>query len=121
MPRFARKTEAKKQTCHSDIQRVLDRAIKIVDFTIIYGHRGERDQNDAYAKGNSKVLFPNSKHNQSPSVAVDVAPWPIDWENIKRFNYLAGVIMTCAHEEGVELTWGGDWGWDWGHFELKEV
>jgi len=40
---------------------------------------------------------------------MDIAPYPIDWKDLERFYVLAGVIMACAHEEGVKIRWGGDW------------
>jgi peptidoglycan L-alanyl-D-glutamate endopeptidase CwlK len=63
------------------------------------------------------VGWPNSKHNETPSRAVDIAPYPIDWEARGRFHVLAGHMMMAFHglqEEGeirdtLDLRWGGDW------------
>jgi len=69
----------------------------------------------AYNAGRSKVKWPNGKHNKRPSMAVDVVPYPIDWQDRDRFHYFAGYVMGVAdmlHAEGLinhRLRWGGDW------------
>lgn len=109
MYKFGKSSEQKLQTCHVDLQAVLHRAIACVDFTILEGTRDEATQNAAYATGKSKLKFPQSKHNHSPSLAVDIAPYPIDWKNRERFSYLAGIVIATANEMDIALRWGGDW------------
>lgn len=128
MPKFGERSQRLLNQCHPDIQRVLNRAIKIMDFAVITGHRGKEEQNDLFHKGLSMKKWPESRHNSQPSEAVDVVPWPIDWEDTHRFSLLAGVIWACAELERVQFRWGGDWDsdtettdqtfMDWGHFEL---
>ncbi|RLI49790.1 M15 family peptidase [Candidatus Bathyarchaeota archaeon] len=128
MYKFGTKSQQKIATCHPDLQDILDEAIKIVDFTVLCGHRGEEEQNEYFHSGRSKVQYPNSKHNQMPSVAVDIAPYPIDWNNIERFAQLGGIIKGIAHTKGVKIRCGFDWDcdgditdhsfMDWPHIEL---
>ena len=128
MPRFSRASLSALATCHADLQRVMEEAIRHIDFTVIEGHRGRTAQEKAYKAGNSKVRWPNGKHNTLPSKAVDIAPYPIDWSDTERFVYFAGIIMGIAAEMGIKLRWGGDWDGDthvkdekfrdYGHFEL---
>lgn len=133
MPKFGRSSEAQLATCHPDLQRVLRLAIQHFDFAVVEGHRGKQAQDRAYAKGLSKVRWPHGNHNRTPSTAVDLAPYPIDWSNeskaIERFVFLAGVVTTCAEQLGIPLRWGGDWNdnedmrdegrfRDYPHFEL---
>ncbi len=73
------------------------------------GHRREERQNVMFRTGKSKLKWPNSKHNQSPSLAVDIAPYPIDWNDFREFDYLAGLVIGIGHQMGVEIRWGGDW------------
>ena len=71
-----------------------------------------------------------SKHNQEPSLAVDVAPWPIDWNDSHRFYHFAGFVLGIAAALNIRLRWGGDWDSDFDlrdqtffdlpHFELEE-
>jgi|SRR3990167_1636574 len=121
-------------TCDDRIKKVLREVIKIFDFTILEGFRNEVDQNLAYARGHSKVRWPEGKHNKSPSLAVDIAPFPIDWSSkeaaTQRFIYLAGHVMSEARRQGIPLRWGGDWDGnndtrderfrDLGHFEINK-
>ena len=79
------------------------------DCSILIGHRGEEAQNKAFDEGKSKVRYPKGKHNSKPSTAVDVAPYPIDWEDRERFIYFAGLVKGIALEMGISLRWGGDW------------
>ena len=133
MPKFGTNSTRKLETLDSRLQRVLNRAIQGgPDFSVIFGHRSEADQTLAFAAGNSKKEFPDSKHNSSPSRAVDICPYGGQdvWGDHIRFGLIAGWIMKCAEEEGVEIRWGGDWRQNWratkssffdgGHFELME-
>lgn len=107
------------ETLHPDNQKVLTRALVIMDHSIICGHRGEKDQNKAFEDGFSQLKWPDSSHNAVPSNGFDVAPFPIRWDDINRFCELAGVILAIAHEMGIKLKWGGHWPRfkDYGHFE----
>lgn len=120
MPSFSERSLAKLRSCDERLIRVLMRAIKITDFTVLEGARGKEAQEAAFAAGTSHAHYPDSKHNKVPSQAVDIAPYPIDWSNRERFVYLAGIIAACAHEEGVALVWGGTFKklQDLPHFEL---
>lgn len=130
MPKFGPRSLERLATCHPDLQRVMREAIiDGPDFTILCGHRGEAEQNDAVAKGLSKAPWPTSKHNSLPSRAVDIAPYPIDWNDRARFKHLAEHVFSVAAGLGIRLRWGGDFNmdgdkttndaWDLPHFELK--
>jgi len=112
MPTFSTLSEQRLATCDVRLQAILKEAIRHVDFTIMCGFRGPDEQEDAYRTGRSKVRWPNSKHNRRPSVAVDLAPFPVDWTDTARFARLAGYIERIAHEQGVKLRWGGDFNMD---------
>lgn len=122
MPDFGSKSQERLVTLHDKLQYTLQDAIKITDFAIVWGYRDEASQNEAYATGHSDRPWPNSLHNQMPSRAVDVAPWPIHWESLQDFIFLAGVITACAGARGIKIKWGGRWKHpqDWGHFELPQ-
>jgi len=130
MPRFSIKSKSKLHTCHENLIGLFNEVVKHFDCTIIEGHRGQKKQDEAYNKGNSKIKFPYGKHNASPSVAVDVAPYPIDWNDRDRFHYFAGYVLGTAKQMGLRIRWGGDWDMDTQtkdnkfddlvHFELKK-
>lgn len=112
MPKFSERSLSHLSTCHPDIQRILNAVILFFDFTVLVGHRDKEAQNEAFATGRSGKQYPNSKHNALPSIAVDIAPWPIDWKDRERFTYLAGHIKQAANELGLKVRWGGDWDQD---------
>ena len=117
MPKFSKSSLSKLETCHDDLQKVFKEVIKHVDCTIIEGHRGEERQNKLCDEGKSKVRFPNGRHNASPSRAVDVMAYPIDWNDRERNTLFAGYVIGLARGMGITLRWGGDWDSD---FNLKE-
>lgn len=130
MPSFGNKSLEKLNTCHPDIIKVMNEAIKHTDFTVLYGTRTVAEQQALYAQGRTKPgaivtnidgVTKKSKHNYLPSLAVDIAPWPIDWNDIKRFKELAVVVKKAADTVGVAIQWGGDWKTfkDWPHWEIK--
>lgn len=109
---------------------VLTQAIELtpVDFTLLSGYREQEEQDELFAKGMSKLKYPMSKHNTNPSMAVDFAPYPIDWKDERAFSLVAGVIITVGNMNNIKLRWGGDWDndgstrdqtfMDLGHLEL---
>ena len=112
MPAFSETGRKRLETCDPRLQRVLNEAIKHWDFTVLAGHRGEAEQNEAFKKGNSTKRWPDSKHNTLPSLAVDIAPYPIDWTNLSRFQSLANRIIGLAAGMGIKLRSGLDWDGD---------
>ena len=77
--RFGRTSARRLATCTLDMQTLMVAAISAddcpVDFSVICGHRTEAEQNDAHARGASKLRWPKSRHNSYPSMACDVAPY----------------------------------------------
>ena len=112
MPRFSKRSEAKLATCDPKLQQLFNEVIKGFDCSILVGHRGQFEQAKAVIEGRSKVHWPNSKHNSSPSQAVDVAPYPIDWEDRERFHLFAGYVLGIASQLNIPIRWGGDWDMD---------
>ena len=130
MPRFSSKSKRKLDTCHESLQQLFSEVVKSFDCTVIEGHRGEKKQNEACRKGNSKLKYPNGKHNKTPSIAVDVIPYPIDWKDRDRMHYFGGFVLGIAKKMGFKIRWGGDWDMDTHtkdnkfddlvHFEMKK-
>ena len=129
MPKFGRTSKKRLVTCKEDLQVLFNEVVKHFDCSVLVGYRGRNEQDTAYESGHSKVKWPNGKHNKKPSVAVDVAPYPIDWEDRERFIYFGGFVKGCAFRMNLPLRWGGDWDSDTQlsdnkfddlvHFELK--
>tara|TARA_R110002167_G_scaffold94892_2_gene253043 strand:+ start:9202 stop:9597 length:396 start_codon:yes stop_codon:yes gene_type:complete len=113
MAYFGRKSKKQLSTCDERLYDVFNEVIKHIDCSVLEGHRGEIRQNQLYEEGKTKVFFPNGRHNSSPSRAVDVVPYPIDWDDRERFTLFAGFVLGIAKSMGITLRWGGDWDRDW--------
>lgn len=135
MAQFSKISKDRLATAHKDLQTLFNEVIKHFDCTILYGHRSPEEQYELYKKGRKKkedgtwaiighvVTFLDgfiklSKHNHKPALAVDVVPYPIDWDNTTRMDYFGGFVMgiyTQLKAEGKitsEIRWGHDWDGD---------
>lgn len=99
-------------TCCDALVQTFTAVIEQIDHTIIEGRRSALVQNEHFRTGRSKVQWPNSPHNEAPSAAVDAAPYPIDWNDTKRFYYFAGLVKGIGYRLGHRIRWGGDWDGD---------
>lgn len=113
MAKFGTKSKARLATCDKRLQDLFNVVIKEVDCSVLEGHRGESRQNQLFKEGKTKVTYPKGRHNASPSLAVDVAPYPIDWDDRERFTLFAGYVLGVASRMGIHVRWGGDWDKDW--------
>ncbi len=125
MPRFSTSSWRKLQTVRSELREVMEVVIDHYDITILEGRRSWERQDELFRQGKSKLRSGESKHNAPMDRgggemenwlvdAVDIAPYPIDWKDTKRFVYMAGLVM------GVATTWvtgsgGRQLGWRSGH------
>ena len=137
MPQFGKTSLQKLNTCDTKIQDICNEAIKYIDFSIITGHRTKEEQDSLYPKF-TKVKWPNGKHNDLPSKAVDVAPYIKPYgvifgskeqvENImiisnrselevkafikKSYSRLIGFLEAIAALKDIDIRVGIDWDGD---------
>ena len=112
MPTFGARSRAQLDTCDPRLIEICERVIKTYDFTVLEGHRSNERQDELFRQGKSKLTAGQSRHNHSPSLAVDIAPYPIDWNEVRRFYFLQGMIKQAAADLGVEIRQGCDWDGD---------
>ena len=105
MPHFGKRSKQRLKGVDIKLQHILNRLVKIMDVSIIEGLRTQKRQDELVKKGASKTKY--SKHIKGK--AVDVAPYPIDWEDRERFHYMGGMLRGIAHELNIKVRWGGDW------------
>ena len=136
MNKWSRTSAKRLNTCHVDLITLCNIVLQVHDCTIVEGHRNQKCQNQAYYIGNSKLQWPNSKHNKTPSLAVDVVPF-INGKatyNREQILYFSGIVLGIANRLSIEglmthkVRWGGDWDrdndfkehkfFDGAHFEL---
>ena len=114
------------------LQRVVKRAIQLTkqDFMVLEGVRTKEQCMINYGKGRTaaqcvakgvpaqyanpnaaKVTWLNdpfaSKHVSGK--AVDLVPYPVDWNDLKKFDAIAQAMLQAAKELNVPIRWGADW------------
>ena len=138
MYRFSEKSKAKLATCDGRLQELFNQVIKYYDCSVLEGHRSDERQEELFRQGKSKLRAGQSKHNKNPSLAVDVAPYPIDWKKLdagdkkeyNKFYYFVGYVKATADQLNIKIRCGADWDndndlndqtfFDLPHFELVE-
>ena len=114
MPSFGQASQQRLNSCHTDLAVIFNEVVKTFDCSVVCGHRTKSEQDKVYPRY-SQVQWPKSKHNSLPSIAVDVIPYPVDWQDIKRFYLFGGYVLATArhlYDAGLvshRLRWGGDW------------
>lgn len=108
---------------HPDLVAVVERAIQITeqDFIVIEGVRTQERQDELWAQGRTKPgpIVTWTKDASSHGIgkdgyghAVDICPFPVDWNDISKFDLIYVAMMSAAQELGVRLRYGGDWDMD---------
>ena len=105
MPKFGKRSRERLKGVNAKLVNVLNELIKIMDVTIIEGLRSEKRQAELLKEGATKVKY--SKHMEGK--AVDLAPYPVDWEDRERFHYMGGMLRGIGQSMGIKVRWGGDW------------
>lgn len=119
-PIFGKESRAKLRTCHPDLQLIFNEVIKYYDTTILEGVRSDERQKDLFDEGLSKcdgksVKSKHQRYVDGYSYAVDAVPYPVEWGDIKRFFFLAGIVISTSerlYAEGKishKIRWGHDW------------
>lgn len=91
---------------------------KYPDMHCSWVHRNESEQDSAFARGESKLKWPHSKHNKLPSEAIDI--FQIDQNGMAVFDpKFCNDVKKFLLSQGFDFKWGGDFKslGDYGHFE----
>ncbi|WP_368933698.1 M15 family metallopeptidase [Brevundimonas naejangsanensis] len=121
--RLGAQSRARLAGVHPDLVRVVERAIQLspVDFSVLEGVRTPQRQRELYAQGRTKpgpkvtwTLTSNHFVNAQTGYghAVDLIPFPVDWEGpvrFPKFDAIAQAMFAAAGELGVPIRWGADW------------
>lgn len=97
------------------LQEVAHKVLVIKDHSVLKGHRPEDEQNAAFYTKRSKLKWPDGKHNDIPSKALDVQTYPLpETDQALREDqlYLLGLYVGISSEMGTELRSGADWDQD---------
>ncbi|MGX3066011.1 M15 family metallopeptidase [Ursidibacter arcticus] len=124
--KFSKRSEDNLNGVHPDLIKVARRALELseIDFTVIEGVRTKARQQQLYKQGATKTM--NSRHLTGH--AIDIVPYPLDWNDTKAFAELARAMFEAAKQFNIPIRWGGDWNrngrsddesfYDGPHFEL---
>lgn len=111
MFKFSKTSRERLETCDGALIQVMEDALRAseVDFGIAEGHRSLERQAELFTQEKTTVL--RSKHNETPSQAVDIYAWVNGKANYETHNlaYIAGVVHRVAYEYGLNIRWGGNW------------
>jgi peptidoglycan L-alanyl-D-glutamate endopeptidase CwlK len=132
MFKYSKNSFLNKESCHPDLQAILDILITFYDHSVVFGYRGEKDQNIRYERGDSQLKYPHSKHNKKPAMAVDIIPYPGGYKAPREQFIIMGCLfigiakgLKAAGIISHDIRWGADWkggfkvkDWDFGHLEL---
>lgn len=89
-----------------------------VDFTVIEGVRTQERQNLLYAQGRTKpgqivTWSRTSNHFTNKRTgfghAVDLVPFPVDWNDLKKFDAISLAMFAAADQLNTPIRWGADW------------
>lgn len=143
MYKLSKRSLTNLQGVNTNLVKVVQRAIEIAkqDFMVTEGLRSREQCCINYGRGRtaqqctqkgvpakyaqpniSKVTWLNnpfaSKHTQGR--AVDLVPYPVDWNDLAKFRLIAEAMKQAAKELNVSINWGGDWQKtkDYPHFEV---
>ena len=105
MPKLGRRSKSRLEGVDHRLIMVLEEVVKFFDITVIEGKRSQARQDELVKQGKSKTKF--GKHVKG--LAVDIAPYPIDWDSRDDFHYLGGFVLGVAAKMGINIRWGGDW------------
>lgn len=75
------------------------------DVTVLEGLRSYERQQELLKQGATKVSV--SRHMSGN--ALDIAPYPIDWNDLERFQIVAEHMFKAAEELGIVIRWGATW------------
>ncbi len=120
MPKFSVASKRNLAEAHPLLQKLFNVVILEADCTVLDGQRGKDEQEKAYVSGHSKAHFGQSPHNYIPAIALDVVPYPLDWNDIPSFIALSKIVKAKAKELNIPISYGGDWKSirDYPHYEL---
>jgi len=120
MPSFGGSSRKNLDTCRSEIIETLEIVVVEYDIKVLEGVRSWDRQSQLLEEGRTTKGPGESKHNppklpdgtedtEWKSDAVDVVPYPIDWNDARRFIYMAGMIIGVGRTLGYDFRWGGNW------------
>ena len=109
MYKLSKKSQERLETCDERLITIVNDVCKVMDVTVLCGHRGEEEQEKAFNEGKSRAHFGQSYHNAYPSLAVDIAPYPINWDvKDPRWEIMCNLVLYIANRYRIKVKLGRD-------------
>jgi len=119
---LGQQSRARLKGVHPDLVKVVELAIKktATDFLVLEGVRTPARQKELYAQGRTRpgqvVTWTLTSNHFAKADgfghAVDLAPYPVDWNDLKKFDAISKAMFAAAAELGIRIRWGADWDQD---------
>lgn len=126
---FSAQSQARLKGVHPKLVAVVNEALKIMnewdaagavscDIMVLEGVRTPQRQKELYAQGRTKpgkvvTWTLNSNHFINSKTgfghAVDLVPYPVDWNDLKKFDLISRAMFTAADRLNTPIRWGADW------------
>jgi peptidoglycan L-alanyl-D-glutamate endopeptidase CwlK len=138
--RLGAQSLARLKGVHPQLARVVQGAIEKTkqDFMVLEGVRSKETMWEYWGKGRTasqcraagvpekyakpglaKVTWLNNPLGSNHRImadgfghAVDLCPFPVDWNDAAKFDAIADAMFAAAKELGVKIRWGADWDQD---------
>ena len=117
--RLGAQSRARLRGVHPDLIKVVELAITLsrVDFMVLEGVRTKARQLELYAQGRTKpgpvVTWTKTSNHfvkaDGHGLAVDLCPYPVDWDDLTKFDAIAAAMFEAAKRLGIAIRWGADW------------
>ena len=109
MYKWGKKSSDLLATCDKRLQELANAMLEKSDFdlTIIEGYRTKDEQERAFKEGKSKAHYGQSKHNSFPSKAIDITPYPLNWDkNDIRWWKMIALAYEVARIKNIKIRCG---------------
>jgi len=96
-------------TCDKRLQDLANMMLERSDFdlTVTCGYRTKDEQEEAFKNGKSRAVFGKSKHNTFPSQAIDITPYPQNWDkNDIRWWKMIALAYEVARIKNIKIRSG---------------
>lgn len=119
--KLSKMSQERLDSCDERLITIVQDVLKVMDVSVLCGHRNKDEQERAFKDGKSRAHWGQSYHNAIPSLAVDIAPYPVNWDvNDPRWNIMCDLVSYIANRYGIKVKLGRDFSKlkDYPHIEI---
>ena len=115
--KFSKLSKQRLTGVNPKLVQVVQRALELTtqDFSVLEGVRTAQRQRELYQQGRTtpgNIVTWTLKSKHIDGVAVDLIPYPLDWNDTKAFNAIAEAMFKASKELKIPIRWGADWDQD---------